>query len=173
MSVFLKNCHFVLRRHRAEFLFSNAEKAVILKRTLKRLPHSHKYKAESLVIGLLILTKICSAKLHRLEPTMTFAKIKNNFSAYWNMIDVRTGPINATAGTGVPFLSPYSDHYLHFESSNLPWNSTAALFSPVYDKILGQNGCLSLQFSMNGANMGSLSLYLVPENDSNFTTKVN
>ena len=89
------------------------------------------------------------------------------------MIDVQTGPINTTAGTGVPFLSPYSDHYLHFESSNLPWNSTAALFSPVYDKILGQNGCLSLQFSMNGANMGSLSLYLVPENDSNFTAKVN
>ena len=89
------------------------------------------------------------------------------------MIDVQTGPINTTAGTGVPFLSPYSDHYLHFESSNLPWNSTAALFSPVYDKILGQNGCLSLQFSMNGANMGSLSLYLMPENDSNFTAKVN
>ena len=89
------------------------------------------------------------------------------------MIDVQTGPINTTAGTGVPFLGPYSDHYLHFESSNLPWNSTAALFSPVYDKILGQNGCLSLQFSMNGANMGSLSLYLMPENDSNFTAKVN
>ena len=26
---------------------------------------------------------------------------------------------------------------------------------------------------MNGANMGSLSLYLMPENDSNFTAKVN
>ena len=139
--------------------------------------HMPKYMQHSVYQKFLVVQikakPIINLGLVTYSNSMTFAKIKNNSSAYWNMIDVRTGPINATAGTGVPFLSPYSDHYLHFESSNLPWNSTAALFSPVYDKILGQNGCLSLQFSMNGANMGSLSLYLVPENDSNFTAKVN
>ena len=95
------------------------------------------------------------------------------FRAYWNMINAENGLINATIGTGMPHLSPYSDHYLHFEASNLPWNATAALFSPVYDKEQSQNACFSFQFSMNGANMGSLSLYLMPENDANFDAAVN
>ena len=95
------------------------------------------------------------------------------FRAYWNMINAEKGLINATIGTGMPHLSPYSDHYLHFEASNLPWNATAALFSPVYDKEQSQNACFSFQFSMNGANMGSLSLYLMPENDANFDATVN
>ena len=92
--------------------------------------------------------------------------------ANWNMVDAKFGPVNATIGTGMPHLNPYSDHYLHFESSNLPWNTTGSLFSPVYEKHLGQNSCFSFMFSMNGANMGSLGVYVMSENNQNLSAAV-
>lgn len=94
--------------------------------------------------------------------------------ADWLMIDAISGPVNATAGTGTFKISPYYDHHLYFESSGLKWNSTAAIFSPVYLEGLlksGVDACFAFLFSMNGANMGSLSLFVMPENDENFIDK--
>lgn len=87
----------------------------------------------------------------------------------WQMTNVSCSS-SGTKFTGMSSLNPYSDHYLLFESSDLSWNATAAIFSPVYTR-KQEEFCFSLQFSMNGANMGSLRVYLLQENDDNFKEK--
>ena len=81
----------------------------------------------------------------------------------WTVVN---GNMNATtADTGIG-VNPFSSHILHFESSGSSLDDSAAIFSPVYHE---QRACFAFQFGMNGANMGSLSLYIVPEGQDDLT----
>jgi hypothetical protein len=83
----------------------------------------------------------------------------------WQVVKSVDGPVNATVGTGVTKTIPNHDHYLFFESSDSFLNASAILFSPVYPpEFASGSSCFVFNFNMNGMNMGSLSLYLVPEN---------
>ena len=89
----------------------------------------------------------------------------------WTMINVLSSPINATAHTGMK-INPFSSHYLHFESSGSLKDDSAAIFSPVYNAKLLHHACFSFEFGMNGANMGSLSLFIIPEGQDNLTQQL-
>ncbi len=91
-------------------------------------------------------------------------------SNQWEVIKNLEGPKNATAYTGSPYPSPFSSHYIHFEASDTPKDSIAALFSPVYELENARDACFMLHFAMNGRNMGSLQLLLMPENSEDFST---
>ena len=91
-------------------------------------------------------------------------------SVNWRLVEASDG-LNLTQNTGMRDSNPYSDHYLLFETSGLTRNSTAAIFSPLFDASLSSSNCFSMQFSLNGANMGSLSVYLLRENEMDFKGK--
>ena len=111
------------------------------------------------------------------DPPMTECGFEDEQLCGWSQSETdvldwnwgRSSIANITRGTGPPRDGNWGFAYV--DSSGADPNSTAALFSPVYPGNLGPTGaCFSLRYSMNGASMGSLSIFQVPEGTYNLST---
>ncbi|XP_066586047.1 uncharacterized protein [Prorops nasuta] len=93
------------------------------------------------------------------DPHHDFDWRRQNFETpSWH---IGTGPSHDhTLGAG------NDGYYLYIEASGRLMNDTARIISPLYNSSYTENGCFSFWYHMYGATIGSLRLFLKPENES-------
>ena len=79
---------------------------------------------------------------------------------------------NATVGTG-PRPSENGTFLLFESSGDLPGKATAVLYSPIYPVSYATSrtgACFAIAANMNGATMGSLKIFVVPESANRYNS---